>query len=146
MNGLNFFIFQKSKGFLPKVQFKSRSSIGSNWIWLLDYKYVYMDYYDFTTTVGLCIKGWRGSMDFKNTNKSTIELRRLFKLVKWSLYASNIELQTLQCPLLWQLYTCVMSKPNPKQGYLPLTHYEFNEIQDKMHYYKLHLINDYDFT
>jgi hypothetical protein len=30
-----------------------------------------------------------------------------------------------------------MSKPNPKQNYLPLTHYEFNEIQDRMHYYKL---------
>jgi hypothetical protein len=76
-------------------------------------------------------------MDFKNANKLTNRLKRILRLVEWSLNASNIELQTLQCPLLWQLYTCVMSKPNPKQSYLPLTHYDFNEIQDKMHYYKL---------
>jgi len=30
-----------------------------------------------------------------------------------------------------------MSKLNPKQSYFTLTHYEFNEIQAKMHYYKL---------
>jgi hypothetical protein len=40
-------------------------------------------------------------MDFKNANKPTNRLRRLLRLVEWSVNASNIELQTLQFPLLW---------------------------------------------
>jgi hypothetical protein len=81
MNGLNFLALQKSKGSLPRVQVKSRSSITNNWIWLFDYKYLYMDFYDSTTTFGFCLKGWKGSMDFKNVNKPTNRLRRLLRLV-----------------------------------------------------------------
>jgi len=70
MNGTNFLILHKFKGSLLEVQLKSKNSVASNWIWLFDYKYVYMDFYDFTTTFGFYFKGWRGSMDFKNANKS----------------------------------------------------------------------------
>lgn len=49
MNGLNFLALQKSKGSLPKVQVKSKSFVANNQIWLFDYKYLYMDSYDFTT-------------------------------------------------------------------------------------------------
>jgi hypothetical protein len=41
-----------------------------------------MDSYDFTTTFGFCLKGWKGSMDFKNANKPTNRLRRLLRLVE----------------------------------------------------------------
>jgi hypothetical protein len=41
-----------------------------------------MDFYDFTITFGFSFKGWKGSMDFKNANKSTNRLRRLLRLVE----------------------------------------------------------------
>jgi hypothetical protein len=41
-----------------------------------------MDSYDFTTTFGVCFKGWKGSMDFKNANKSTNKPRRLLRFVE----------------------------------------------------------------
>jgi hypothetical protein len=41
-----------------------------------------MDSYDFTTTFGFYLKGWKGNMDFKNANKPTNRLRRLLRLVE----------------------------------------------------------------
>jgi len=41
-----------------------------------------MESYDYTTTFGFSLKGWRGSMEFKNASKFTNKLRRLLRLVK----------------------------------------------------------------